>query len=114
MLLGENILKKKSLAFGIILLFIVSALMPIVFGQDVEIGDDLLQNIKSSDVISRGWIEKQKLLASDAGGWENFGCSVSINGDTAVIGAKWDDDNGGSSGSAYVFRYDGNSWVDEQ
>ena len=30
-----------------------------------------------------------------------------------MIGASADDDNGDHSGSAYVFRYDGSSWVDE-
>jgi hypothetical protein len=33
-----------------------------------------------------------------------FGWSVALDGDIAVIGAKGDDDNGSSAGSAYVFR----------
>jgi hypothetical protein len=45
-------------------------------------------------------IEEAKLTASDriAGDWLGF--SVSIDGDTALIGAFGDDDNGHNSGSA--------------
>ena len=35
-----------------------------------------------------------------------FGYSVSIDGDTVVIGAFGDDDKGSNSGSAYVFTRD--------
>ena len=30
--------------------------------------------------------------------------------DVAVIGAKWDDDNGNASGSAFVFTWNGAAW----
>jgi len=59
------------------------------------------------------WIEEAKLLASDAQSGDNFGNSVSISGETAVIGARGDDDNGSNSGSAYVFRFDGKQWIEE-
>ena len=39
------------------------------------------------------WSEQQKLTASDGAASDYFGISVSIDGDTAVIGA-YDDDNG--------------------
>jgi len=35
-----------------------------------------------------------------------FGYSVSIDGDTVVVGAQTDDDEGDNSGSAYVFTRD--------
>jgi len=60
-----------------------------------------------------GWVEEAKLLAFDGAENDFFGGSVSISGDTAVIGAWGDDDNGTYSGSAYVFRYDGTGWVEE-
>ena len=45
-----------------------------------------------------------KLYASDPAGSDNFGTSVSLHGDTALIGAIKDDDNGiQNSGSVYVF-----------
>jgi hypothetical protein len=49
--------------------------------------------------------EVAKLLASDGAATDNFGYSVAVAGDTAVIGAR-DDDNGNLSGSAYVFVRD--------
>ncbi len=53
------------------------------------------------------WSEVAKLLASDGAGGKNFGWSVAISGDRAVIGARHDDDHGQGSGSAYVFERDG-------
>ena len=44
-----------------------------------------------------------KLLADDGGEFNRFGKSVVINGEIAIIGAHTDDDNGPSSGSAYLF-----------
>ena len=38
-----------------------------------------------------------------------FGNSVSISGDRVVVGAFQDDDNGGYTGSAYIFERDGDS-----
>ncbi len=64
---------------------------------------------ESQAAISAATIDK--LLASDGAANEIFGISVSIAGDTAVIGARLDDDNGNDSGSAYVFVRDGsNNW----
>ena len=59
------------------------------------------------------WVEEAKLTASDGGSGDNFGGSVSTSANTFVVGADGDDDNGSESGSAYVFRYDGSSWVEE-
>jgi hypothetical protein len=59
--------------------------------------------------------EIQKLLASDGAQWDGFGNSVAVDGDTAVIGASGDDDNGEASGSAYVFsRSAGGVWSEQQ
>jgi hypothetical protein len=60
------------------------------------------------------WDEEQKLTASDGATEDYFGVSVAVSGDIAVVGAWYDDDNGSESGSAYVFRYDGASWGEEQ
>ena len=43
------------------------------------------------------------LLANDGAAGDNFGYSVAISGDTAIVGAWGDDDNGSKSGSAYLF-----------
>ena len=48
--------------------------------------------------------EEAKLTGSDAAAGDRFGLSVSIFGDTAVVGAPRDDHAGGTAaGSAYVF-----------
>lgn len=60
------------------------------------------------------WAEEQKLTASDATYGESFGESVSVSGDMAIVGAPSDDDHGADSGSAYLFRFDGSMWAQEQ
>jgi len=52
------------------------------------------------------WTEEQKLTASDGETANDFGWSVSINGNNAIIGAHTDNDYGANSGSAYVFMKD--------
>ncbi|MEZ4334968.1 MAG: SUMF1/EgtB/PvdO family nonheme iron enzyme [Myxococcota bacterium] len=60
------------------------------------------------------WTEQQKLVASDAAAVDSFGYSVSLAGDTTVVGAQGDDDGGSSSGSAYVFTRSGTIWTEQQ
>ena len=48
------------------------------------------------------WSETHKLRASNAAPNDQFGQSVSLSGDRALVGALADDDGGLSSGSAYV------------
>lgn len=52
------------------------------------------------------WSEQAKLTASDGDLHDQFGVSVSVSGDTIVVGSPWDQDNGYDSGSAYVFVRD--------
>ncbi|MEO5914979.1 MAG: FG-GAP repeat protein [Luteolibacter sp.] len=54
------------------------------------------------------------LVASDATEGDQFGYSLSISGDVAVIGAPYDDGAGVDSGSAYVFVRDGDTWTQQQ
>lgn len=60
-----------------------------------------------------GITEQAKLLAPDGAALDNFGKSVFISGNLAIMGSWLDDDLGNSSGSAYIFRYDGSSWNHE-
>lgn len=55
----------------------------------------------STDAVAR-------VVASDAASGDRFGFSVSVSGDRAIVGA-YSDDSG--QGAAYVFVYDGTSWV---
>jgi hypothetical protein len=59
------------------------------------------------------WLEEAKLLAHDGDASDWFGYSVALSGDVAVVGSPQDDDLGLNSGSAYIFRYDGTTWVEE-
>jgi hypothetical protein len=62
---------------------------------------------------SATWVEEAKLLASDGAAHDRFGDALGIAENIIVIGASGDDDNGASSGSAYVFRSVGSHWVEE-
>jgi len=49
-----------------------------------------------------------KITASDGAASDFFGRSVAVGSGRIVVGARFDDDNGSSSGSAYIFDLDGN------
>jgi len=49
------------------------------------------------------WDQTHKLLGSDGAKDDEFGYSVAVSGNLAVVGSYQDDDNGSNSGSAYVF-----------
>jgi hypothetical protein len=59
------------------------------------------------------WTQQAKLFASDGATNDQFGAWVSLDGDTALVGACWDDDNGKDSGSAYVFTRSGTTWTQQ-
>ena len=59
------------------------------------------------------WTMEAKLLASDGAGEDHFSLAVAVSGDTVLIGAPGDDDNGTDSGSAYVFNRIGNTWTQQ-
>ena len=60
------------------------------------------------------WVEESVLLPTDGSAYDYFGTAVEISGNTIIAGAYGDDDNGSLSGSAYVFTYDGSSWIEAQ
>ena len=64
------------------------------------------------------WDEEQKLIASDIEAFDTFGVSVSISSipgnEVAIVGSSGDDDNDLSSGSAYIYRFNGVTWDEEQ
>ncbi|MHC4499419.1 MAG: FG-GAP-like repeat-containing protein, partial [Planctomycetota bacterium] len=87
------------------------------FGYSVSINSDIIVAGAPGSDLEEGsayifykdqggadnWGEVKKIKASDGAEGDYFGYAVSINGDTVVAGAKYDDDKGTSSGSAYVF-----------
>jgi hypothetical protein len=61
------------------------------------------------------WIQQQKLVASDGAAGDNFGISVSLSGNYAIIGSPYDDiSTNADQGSAYIFFFNGSSWVQQQ
>lgn len=59
-------------------------------------GSAYLFDVTSGDLL-------QKLTAPDGASYDWFGLSVALDGNSALIGSHGDDENGDSSGSAYLF-----------
>jgi len=60
-----------------------------------------------------GWSQEAKLTANDAEAGDQFGGSIALFGETILVGARRDDDNGDESGAAYLFtRYD-SEWIQQ-
>jgi hypothetical protein len=82
-------------------------------------GDDDLGNSSGSAYVfvrsGTSWTQQAKLLAGDGAAADQFGVSVSVSGDTALIGANLDDDDahGSDAGSAYVFVRSGTTWTQQ-
>jgi hypothetical protein len=77
---------------------------------------DLGENTGSAYIFVRaptGWIEQEKLFPDDLEQGDQFGFSVSIDGNTAVIGAYRSNDPLSDSGVVYVFVRNGDSWTQQ-
>jgi len=62
-----------------------------------------------------GWVQQQKLLPTTPNNDQVFGLSVSIDGDTIVVGCPGEGDaTMPFAGAAYVFVRDGSNWVLQQ
>ncbi|MBS1786188.1 MAG: putative Ig domain-containing protein [Acidobacteria bacterium] len=83
-------------------------------------GDDTGANVDQGSAyvyVRNGtiWAEQQKLTAGDGAANDNFGISVAVSGDSALIGAFIDDVNGNADqGSAYVYVRSGTTWTQQQ
>jgi hypothetical protein len=64
-------------------------------------------------VVDPFWTQQQELTSSDGIANDYFGESVSVSGDTAVVGAVKTDSNS-SQGAAYVFVRSGGVWTQQQ
>ena len=86
----------------------------IVVGDDEEnVGGNTDQG--SAYVFVRNWDRKAQLTASDGTANDQFGNSVSVSGDTVVVGAHLDDVGANSNqGSACVFVHSGATWTQQQ
>ena len=60
------------------------------------------------------WSEEDKIVSSDKENNDEFGVSVAIDGDYAVVGAQYQDPGGTTNaGAAYIFKRDGTSWTEQ-
>ncbi len=59
------------------------------------------------------WVHEAEVTAADGAANDQFGFWVALDGDRMIVGAKFDDDLGADSGSAYVFRREALAWVQE-
>ena len=81
------------------------------------VGDDSLagENAGSAYVFVRSgttWSQQAKLTASDEAGNDQFGGSVALSGNTALVGASLNDALAGTdAGSSYVFTRNGTIWT---
>lgn len=83
-----------------------------VSGRTIVVGAHLDREATSAGSVyvfersttgTSNWVQTRKIVPADGASLDDFGSAVSLAQDTLVVGARSDDDNGGSSGSAYVF-----------
>ena len=82
---------------------------PGAHGSESDIGSaDIYEYIVATDT----WDFEATLNASDPVSYAQFGVSVALSedGNTAVVGASGDDENGSSAGAAYVYEHNGSDW----
>ncbi len=61
------------------------------------------------------WGSEQKLTASDGVDYNGFGTSVTISGNTLMVGAPWVNARGNNKGAVYIYsRSDDGEWGSEQ
>jgi len=89
-----------------------------IFADDIVIGAYQNDNIGSAYVYTKpidGWAttntETAKLTSSTSTNYSHFGFAVDISNSNIVVGAKFDDDKGSSSGTAYVFSKPSSGWI---
>ncbi|MHC4220397.1 MAG: hypothetical protein ACYSU7_18310, partial [Planctomycetota bacterium] len=63
---------------------------------------------------SSTWALEDTVSAPSASAYDGFGSSVAIDGTAIIAGAPSDNGIGQTSGSAFVFRYNGATWPHEQ
>lgn len=94
------------------------------YGADVYLAGDLLFVGASGDDVAApnagsiyiyeksgsSWNFSTQLTASDAASGDALGASLAVDGNTLVAGARFDDDFGPSSGTAFVFESTAGIW----
>lgn len=94
------------------------------FGCSVSIsGDWIIIGAQDDDTVGSAyffhlengvWVEFLKITDNEDGIYGNFGCSVSISGDYAIIGDNRDNEIAVESGAAHIFHLEDNTWIEQQ
>lgn len=89
----------------------------IVIGAHMDDHGPTMSNAGSAYVFVRTagvWAQQAKLVASDGAATDFFGWRVGVSGDTAIIGAYFNDQVAFNAGAAYVFERIGGAWSEQQ
>ena len=101
---------RKKIFVLIIFLLLVDFSISSVSGNITN--DNEIENNKSGkSSILDYWTEQEKLHSSDGSPGDSFGCAVEIDGNYAIVGA-YEENN--DTGSAYIYRRNGENWIEEQ
>ncbi len=90
-------------------------------GETVLVGAHLLDdgpgtNRGSAYVFTRTgttWTQQARLMANDFIAGQEFGIAVALSGETALIGAHFDENPHPGQGAAYVFNRSGTNWTQQ-
>ena len=80
----------------------------VVVGAPFDDDDDNGTDSGSAYIYDLNGIQLAKIKAFDGNTNDQFGRSVAVGSGRIVVGARGDDNNGTSSGSAYIYDLDGN------
>lgn len=59
------------------------------------------------------WTQNQKITSTPRGAGAQFGNAVAVNGNTMVVGARFDGTTASQAGAAYIYRLNNGTWTQE-
>ena len=68
-------------------------------------------------LVSLRWptaVAQAEYVLSTESATDDFGRFVAIDGDVAMVGAFKDDESGTDAGAVFVYRLNGDQWIEEQ
>jgi FG-GAP repeat len=99
------------------------------FGAEVELADDIAiigaprtnygsleayGTVFRFDLQANSWVARPQLYLPDGASFDRFGWSIAVDGDTAIVGAPFQDVDGrAEQGAVYVYRQRNNRWERE-
>lgn len=98
------------------------------FGRATAVSDDVLvvgADLADANGVDSGaayvfrwngtvWVEEAKLVPADATAGEECGQRIDVDGNVVVVNGRLHDAMGYRSGAAWVFRWNGSVWTEEQ